>query len=97
MNTKKKQEIDTNLKIPIVNNMALAFQKLANKEDEHQTDYLQKVSNLLDQVLKIEPRNEKALMRKCRVLVDIGGKENYNQCEELLKTLNEVAFDSAKS
>jgi len=52
---------------------------------------------LLDQVLKIEPKNEKALMRKCRVLVDIGGKENFQQCESLLKILNEVAFDSAKS
>ena len=41
-------------------------------------DYLQKVSNLLDQVLKVEPKNEKALMRKCRVLVDIGGKDNYD-------------------
>ena len=48
MSVKKKQEIDNNLKIPIVNNMALAFQKLANKGDEHQKEYLQKVSNLLD-------------------------------------------------
>ena len=70
---------------------------MANKGDEHKTDYLQKVSNLLDQVLKVEPKNEKALMRKCRVLVDIGGKENYDECETLLKVLNEVAFDSAKS
>ena len=97
MHAKKRQEIDTTLKIPIVNNMALAFQKLANQADEHQMEYLQKVSNLLDQVLKIEPKNEKALMRKCRVLVDIGGKENFQQCESLLKILNEVAFDSAKS
>ena len=36
-------------------------------------------------------------MRKCRVLVDIGGKNNFRQCESLLKVLNEVAFDSAKS
>jgi len=47
--------------------------------------------------LKIEPRNEKALMRKCRVLVDLGGDANYKQCENLLSILNEVAFDSAKS
>ena len=60
-------------------------------------EYLQKVSNLLDQVLKIQPKNEKALMRKCRVLVDIGGNQNYQKCEECLKILNEVAFDSPKS
>lgn len=47
--------------------------------------------------MKIEPKNEKALMRKCRVLVDLGGDVNYKQCESLLKHLNEVAFDSAKS
>ena len=52
---------------------------------------------MLDQVLKIEPKNEKALMRKCRVLVDIGGKDNFKQCESFIKILNEVAFDSAKS
>ena len=47
--------------------------------------------------MKVEPKNEKALMRKCRVLVDIGGKENYDNCDKLLEILNEVAFDSAKS
>ena len=56
--------------------------------------YLEKANGLLEQILKIDPKNEKALLRKCGVLVDLGG---LKECEELLERLNVIAFDSAKS
>ena len=40
-------------------------------------------------MLKIDPMNEKALMRKCGVLVDLKEKK---ECEKMLKLLEEVAF-----
>jgi hypothetical protein len=49
---------------------------------------------LLDQVLKSDHRNEKALLRKCGVLIDLNG---LKECEEILEKLNLLAFDSANS
>lgn len=46
-------------------------------------------SDLIDQVLKIDPRNEKGLMRKLTILVEIGEKKQY---EALLKKLEDIAF-----
>jgi len=40
-------------------------------------------------VLKIQPRNEKALMRKCNVMLDLGHKK---ECQENMKILEEIAF-----
>ena len=82
------------MKIPIVNNMALSFMMLANEEPNMRLKYLEKANGLLEQILKIDPKNEKALLRKCGVLVDLGG---LKECEELLERLNVIAFDSAKS
>ena len=45
-------------------------------------------------MLKIQPRNEKALMRKCNVLLDLG---KAKECEQVLKLLEEVAFQSERS
>ena len=44
---------------------------------------------LIDQVLKIDQKNEKALMRKCNILIDLG---ELKECEKQLKNLEEVAF-----
>ena len=90
----KKTETESQLKIPIVNNMALSFMMLANEEPNMRLKYLEKANGLLEQILKIDPKNEKALLRKCGVLVDLGG---LKECEELLERLNVIAFDSAKS
>jgi hypothetical protein len=40
-------------------------------------------------VLKIDPRNEKGLMRKLTILVEMGDKNKY---EEFLSKLEDVAF-----
>ena len=68
---KPAKETEKSLKIPIVNNMALAFMILA-KSTLDEAKYLDRANGLLDQVLKSEPNNEKALLRKCGVLVDLG-------------------------
>lgn len=60
------------MKIPIVNNMALAFMLLAKEEPKQEKVYLERANGLLDQVLKSDPNNEKALLRKCGILVDLG-------------------------
>ena len=90
----KKQETESKLKIPIVNNMALSFMMLAKEDSFNEIRYLQKANGLLDQVLKSDPNNEKALLRKCAILVDLG---SINECYLLLEKLNVIAFDSAKS
>lgn len=54
-------------------------------------NYLVRSSDLIDQVLKIDPRNEKGLMRKLTILVEMGDKKKY---EEFLSKLEDVAFQS---
>jgi len=71
------------LKIPIVNNMALAFMILS-KSTLDEAKYLDRANSLLDQVLKSDPKNEKALLRKCGVLVDTG---KIPECKEILEKL----------
>ena len=71
------------LKIPIVNNMALAFMILS-KSTLDEAKYLDRANSLLDQVLKSDPKNEKALLRKCGVLVDTG---KTPECREILEKL----------
>ena len=90
----KRQETESKLKIPIVNNMALSFMMLANEDAPNKQEYLQKANGLLDQVLKSDPKNEKALLRKCGVLIDLNG---LKESEEILEKLNLLAFDSANS
>ena len=36
-----------------------------------------------------EPKNEKAIMRKCNILIDLG---KVSECEELMKYLEEMAI-----
>ena len=44
--------------------------------------------------MKIDPRNEKALMRKANILVELG---DNSKLEPLLKQLEDVGFQSANS
>ena len=82
------------MKIPIVNNMALAFMLLAKEESPVSAPLLERANGLLDQVLKLEPSNEKAMLRKCGVLIDLG---NISECRQILEKLSVVAFDSPNS
>ena len=82
--------IDFKLKLPILNNMALAFMQLGQTSPPK----LIIAKNLIDQVLKIEPKNEKAIMRKCNILLDL---DKVKECEELMKNLEDVAFQSERS
>ena len=90
---KSKKETEMSLKIPIVNNMALAFMILS-KTTIDEAKYLDRANSLLDQVLKSDPKNEKAMLRKCGVLVDIG---KIPECREILEKLQVIAFDSKNS
>ena len=90
----KHSETESKLKIPIVNNMALSFMMLATQELSSKASHLERANGLLDQVLKSDPKNEKALLRKCGVLVDLNC---LKECEEILEKLNLIAFDSANS
>jgi len=93
-NRKKETEAaNMSLKIPIVNNMALAFMILS-KTTSDESKYLSRAMRLLDQVLKIDPNNEKALLRKCGVVLDLG---SIQECREIIDKLQVVAFDSANS
>jgi len=58
-----------------------------------QTKY-DRASLMLDQVLKIDPKNEKSLMRKCSISIQMGDHEGANK---YLKSLEEVAFQSPNS
>ena len=66
---KRKADTDAQLKLPIVNNMALSFVMLAKENDDR--NFRLKAKELLNQVLKIDPKNEKALLRKSAVLIDL--------------------------
>lgn len=90
---KRPKETEIALKLPIVNNMALAFMILS-KSTTDPNKYLERANGLLDQVLRSDPKNEKALLRKGGVLVDLG---RISECREILEKLQVVAFDSAKS
>ena len=49
---------------------------------------------MIDQVLKIDASNAKALIRKCHVLIELGKPDD---CNSLLGRIEEVAFQSDKS
>lgn len=57
-------------------------------------NYFERSRDLIDQVLKIDPRNEKALMRKLNILVELGESKQY---EPMFKLLEDVAFQSEQS
>jgi len=62
--TLKKSEltyIDSKLKLPILNNMSLSLMQLGKTSKQ----CMMQAKNTIDQVLKIDPKNEKAIMRKC--------------------------------
>ena len=96
INKQQKSDIDFRLKIPILNNMALSLMTpfSASQNQKWFRENLNRSKNLIDQVLKIEPKNEKALMRKCNILIDLG---DLKECEKQLKGLEEVAFQSERA
>jgi hypothetical protein len=63
--------------------MALAFM-IMSKCTSDEIKYLNKANGLLDQVLRSDPKNEKAMLRKCGVLIDLG---NIKECREILDKL----------
>ena len=67
LSEEKKHSITFKLKIPILSNMALNLMHMGSQEEE--------CNKLLDNILKLDPKNEKALMRKCNILLDLGKKE----------------------
>ena len=92
-NKLKKHEvtyIDNKLKLPILNNMSLSLINLGKSNQQ----CLAQANNMIDQVLKIDGRNSKALIRKCHVLIDLSKGDD---CEPLLKIIEEVAFQSDQS
>ena len=65
------KEKDIELKVPILNNMALCLIR-SKKYD--------RALSLLDQVIKIDPINEKAPMRKCMAYIELVDYERANKC-----------------
>lgn len=98
MTKEKKKEIDFDLKMPILNNMSLSFYQRGfacmDEQPKNALNLFTRSSDLIDQVLKIDPRNEKALIRKCSILIEQGNTKQY---EKLIKTLEDVAFQSERS
>ena len=79
------EDIEKKLKIPILSNMALTLIQMKNHG---------RAINLLDQILKIDAKNDKAILRKCHVLIDL---KKIKECEKLVEIAKEIAFDSEKS
>lgn len=65
------KEKDVELKVPILNNMALCL--IRSKKYE-------RALSMLDQVVKIDPKNEKAHMRKCMAYIEMVDYERANRC-----------------
>ena len=56
--------------------MSLNLMHMGEREEE--------CNKLLDNILKLDPKNEKAMMRQCNVLLDLGKKE---ECKKLIPKL----------
>ena len=59
-----------------MSNMSLNLMHMGEREEE--------CNKLLDNILKLDPKNEKAMMRQCNVLLDLGKKE---ECKKLIPKL----------
>lgn len=98
MTKEKKKQIDSDLKMPILSNMSLSYYQRGfaciDEQPKSALNHFTRSSDLIDQVLKIDPRNEKALIRKCSILIEQGKTKDY---EKLMKTLEDVAFQSERS
>ena len=62
---------DVELKVPILNNMALCLIRMKRYD---------RALSMLDQVGKIDPKNEKATMRKCMAYIEMVDYERANKC-----------------
>ena len=73
--------------------MSLSFMQQGTQVMEEKPQvalgYYDRSKNLIDQVLKIDEKNVKALIRKCSILVEFGEKMQYTKC---LKFLEEIVF-----
>eukprot|EP00355_Strombidium_rassoulzadegani_P009259 CAMPEP_0168621092 /NCGR_PEP_ID=MMETSP0449_2-20121227/7502_1 /TAXON_ID=1082188 /ORGANISM="Strombidium rassoulzadegani, Strain ras09" /LENGTH=72 /DNA_ID=CAMNT_0008662173 /DNA_START=301 /DNA_END=519 /DNA_ORIENTATION=- len=72
--------------------MALSFMRLAEVNIvslEEADSFLFRAKSLLEQVLRSDDMNEKALLRLSNVLIDLNA---FDQCEKNLSKLQEVAF-----
>jgi len=65
--TPEQQSRITKLQVPIMSNMSLNLMHMGGREEE--------CNKLLDNILKLDSKNEKALMRKCNILLDLGKPE----------------------
>ena len=61
-----KAELDKAILLPILNNMALCMLKM---NSPHGTSYSLR---LIEQVLRVDPMNDKALLRKSVIFRDLG-------------------------
>lgn len=81
----QKEKVDKELKLPVLNNMALCL--------INQKKYARALQ-MLDQVDKIDKKNEKALLRKCQCQIEL---VNYEKANQILKELEDIAFQSQNS
>mmetsp|Transcript_31588 Transcript_31588/g.48285 ORF Transcript_31588/g.48285 Transcript_31588/m.48285 type:complete len:165 (+) Transcript_31588:164-658(+) len=73
----QKREVDAQLKIPILNNLAICLIQLKRYPQALQ---------MTDQVLRIDPLNEKALMRRSTALVEF---TEFDKAEKVIAQLEE--------
>mmetsp|Transcript_5468 Transcript_5468/g.9256 ORF Transcript_5468/g.9256 Transcript_5468/m.9256 type:complete len:197 (-) Transcript_5468:455-1045(-) len=80
LSKEERSEIEQKLKVPVLNNLALCL------SNQH---HFERAIQMLDQVLKVDPKNEKALLRKSNALVE---SCEFDRAERLLRECEEVAF-----
>lgn len=61
--------VEVNLKIPLLNNIALCL---------YEQDFIARAIQMLDQVLEVDSRNAKALSRKVKYLLQQGQIDEAN-------------------
>ena len=78
----QKHDVEFKLKIPILNNLALCL--IGQKKYD-------RAIQMLDQVLKIDQKQEKALIRKCTCYIEL---VEYDKAEQTIKKLQDVSYES---
>lgn len=69
LSAEKKNEVDKTLKVPVLNNLAKCLMK--------QKKY-QRAMDMLDQALKVDKVDEKALLRKAECFIELGNHDRAN-------------------
>lgn len=65
-----------------------------DERPQNALNHFSRSRDLIDQVLKIDPRNEKALTRKLSILVELGETKAQTP---IFKLIEDVAFQSDRS